>query len=60
MGNQLFCFPSLRLNVNELDSSSINSSTKGYATAKLRYDAQYATFEDLKLNVCKSLNFFCF
>lgn len=37
----------LQLNPKELDSSSIHSSKKGYASAGLRYDAQYATLEDL-------------
>ena len=32
----------------ELDSSSIHSSKKGYASSELRYDAQYATLEELK------------
>ena len=32
----------------ELDSSSIHSSKKGYASSELRYDAQYATSEELK------------
>ncbi|MBR5194401.1 MAG: hypothetical protein IKW37_08425 [Bacteroidaceae bacterium] len=32
----------------ELDSSSIHSSKKGYASSELRYDAQYTTLEELK------------
>ena len=32
----------------ELDSSSLHSSKKHYASNELRYDAQYATLEDLK------------
>lgn len=37
----------LQLNFKELDSSSIHSSKKGYASADLRYDAQYATLDEL-------------
>ena len=32
----------------ELDSSSLHSSNKHYASNELRYDAQYATLEELK------------
>ena len=34
---------------SELDSTNIHSSQKEY-TPKTRYDAQYATLEDLKIN----------
>lgn len=37
----------LQLNQKELDCSAIHSSKKGYASAELRYDAQYATLEEL-------------
>ena len=40
-------YVTLQLNPKELDSSSIHSSKKRYASAELRYDAQYATLEDL-------------
>jgi len=40
-------YVALQLNLKELDSSAIHSSKKGYASAELRYDAQYATLDEL-------------
>lgn len=36
------------MNTQELDSSSIHSSKREYASKELRYDAQYSTLEGLK------------
>ena len=38
----------LRLNLKELDSSAMHSSKKGYTSAELRYDAQYAKLQELE------------
>ena len=43
---QIYVF--VKLNVQELDSSSLHSAKKGYASSELRYDAQYALLEELK------------
>ena len=40
-------YVSLQLNTNEMDSSAYHASKKGYASSELRYDAQYATLEEL-------------
>lgn len=41
-------YVSLQLNTNEMDSSAYHASKKGYASSEFRYDAQYATLEELK------------
>ena len=38
----------LNLNTQELDSSLLHSSKKNYTSSEFRYDAQYATLEELK------------
>ena len=38
----------VNLKSQELDSSAYHSLKKGYASSELRYDAQYATLEELK------------
>lgn len=43
---QIYVF--VKLNVQELDCSSLHSAKKGYASSELRYDAQYALLEELK------------